>query len=89
MFLLISYQPIASRDTMKRLLLESWPSPSLSLSLSCELALSFSDGLLLFFAAQLAFGHKPSFLAHGAHDTSLAHVLAEALEQALLRFTSP
>ena len=41
------------------------------------------------FAAQLALGYKPSFLAHGAQDTSIAHLLAEALEQALLRFTSP
>lgn len=71
------------------LLLESSSLPSLSLSHSCELSLSPSDALSLFLAAQLAFGDKPSVLTHIAQDTSLAYLLTEALEQALLRFTLP
>jgi hypothetical protein len=65
------------------------PLPWLSISHSCEPSLSPLDASVLLLAAQLAFGDKPSILAHIAEDASFGHLLAEALEQALLRLTWP
>jgi hypothetical protein len=42
------------------------------------------DALSLRYAALFAFGDKPSLFARLAQDTTLAHFLAETLEQALL-----
>jgi hypothetical protein len=63
--------------------------PSLSAPHSCEPSLSPSDASVLLLAAQLAFGDKPSILAHITEDASFGHLLAEALEQVLLRLTWP
>jgi hypothetical protein len=43
-----------------------------------------SDALSLRYPALFAFRDKPSLFAHGAHNTTLVHLLAETLEQAFL-----
>jgi hypothetical protein len=42
------------------------------------------DGFLLIDPAQLALGHKPTFSANGAQDTTLRNLFAEALQQLIL-----
>jgi hypothetical protein len=57
------------------------------LSLPTALTLSSSglpDALSLCYPALFAFGDKPSLFAYVAQETTLGHVLAETLEQALL-----
>lgn len=49
-------------------------------------ALDASDGFLLFNSARFTLGNEPALAADGAQHTALDHLLAEALQQLLLRF---
>jgi hypothetical protein len=57
------------------------PSPTAALTLSSP---GPPDTLSLRYPALFAFGDKPSLFARVAQDTTLAHLLAETLEQVLL-----
>lgn len=46
--------------------------------------LGLPDALSLCYPALFAFGDEPSLFARVAQDTTLGHLLAETLEQALL-----
>ena len=49
-------------------------------------ALDAADGLFLLNTAIFAFGNEPAFSADGAQHSTLDDLLAEALQQLLLRF---
>jgi hypothetical protein len=50
-------------------------------------SLETANSLFVFHAALFAFGYEPSFATHGAQDTALDYLFAEAFEQLVLGLT--